>query len=280
VTTHKLPISVLIMTQNEQENIRYAIESVLDNVDQVIVTDSYSTDGTVAICREYAGVELYHNKFLSWADQRNWMLKNCAIRNETVFFLDADEYVNQEFFDEIGRILKSNTYFDSIYLLARYIFLGFHLKHAYGHPKVKRIFRKSGLSFAGEGAREYANKEGVSLFMKSPYIHHDRKPISFWIKKHINSAEREAIVYMAKHHLDYSYSHALPWQLRTKIWIRRTIWNRLPLLIRPYLYFVYRYLFQLGILDGRAGLVYCYLHALWYQSLIDIKILEKKVQKL
>src|SRR5208282_1768606 len=128
MTTSALPISVLIMTQNEEENIRYAIESVLGKFDQVIVTDSYSTDSTLAICRKYAGIEVYQHEFLSWADQRNWMLDNCSIRNDIVYFMDADEYILTDFIDELRHLLESAIPFDSIYLVARYIFLGSNLK--------------------------------------------------------------------------------------------------------------------------------------------------------
>lgn len=280
MTFEKVPSTILIMTQNEEENIRYAIDSVIDDFDQVIVTDSFSIDQTVAICREYPNVELYQHEFISWADQRNWMLSNCSIRNDVVVFLDADEYLISPFIEELRRILKSKENFDSIYITIKYIFLGSHLKFAYGHPKIKRIFNKKGLLFTGEGAREYANKEGIALSMKTPFIHCDRKPISFWIDKHNRNAERETVLFLQKDKIDFSYTNALPWRLKTKIWIRNTIWNRLPLMVRPGLYFIYRYFFQLGILDRRAGLIYCYLHAFWYQSLIDIKILEKRTQEI
>jgi len=275
----KLPITVLIMTQNEEENVKYAIESVINDFDQIIIADSYSSDKTVELCKQYPLITIYQNKFEGWANQRNWMLTNCNIRNEIVFFLDADEYVIPQFIDELKRIIKSDTHFESIYLFIRYIFLGSNLKYAYGHPKIKRIFRKTDLSFTGAGAREYANKEGVAFSMQTHLVHHDRKPIAYWIEKHNRNADREAIHYQERERTDFSYTSTLPWRLRTKILIRNSIWNRLPLLVRPFLYFVYRYIFQLGILDGRPGLIYCYLHAFWYQSLIDIKILEKKVEE-
>jgi len=279
MTFEKVPSTILIMTQNEEGNIKYAIDSVINDFDQVIVTDSFSTDQTTAICRKYPNVELYQHAFFSWADQRNWMLSNCSIQNDVVLYLDADEYLTSPFIEELRGILKSRVNFDSIYVTVKYIFLGSHLKYAYGHPKIKRIFKKSGLLFTGEGAREYANKEGVALSMKTPFIHCDRKPISYWIDKHNRNAERESILFLQKDKIDYSYTHALPWRLKIKIWIRNSIWNRLPLMVRPGLYFIYRYFFQLGILDRRAGLIYCYLHAFWYQSLIDIKIIEKRTQE-
>ena len=271
-----LPISVLIMTQNEESNIKYALNSVINRCDQVIVTDSYSSDGTIEILKKFPKVEVYENDFKSWADQRNWMLNNCNIRNEIVFFLDADEYLKAEFFDELGVIIYSGSKFDSIYLNSHYIFLGSYLKYAYGHPKFRRIFKRSQLSFTGSGAREYANKDGIAIEMKTPYIHHDRKPIAYWIDKHNSNAEREANLFWQGDFIDYSFIQKLPWKLKLKNLIRNHLWNKLPLLVRPFLYFTYRYIFQFGFIDGRAGLIYCYLHAFWYQSLIDIKIIEKK----
>ena len=82
----KLPVSVLIMTQNEETNIQIALESTVESFDQVIVTDSFSTDKTLNICRNYPDVEIYCHKFKGWAEQRNWMLENCKIKNDIVFF--------------------------------------------------------------------------------------------------------------------------------------------------------------------------------------------------
>lgn len=274
VNNNKLPISVLIMTQNEQDNIHHALESVCGQFDQIIVTDSYSEDNTVEICSKYTEVELYQNKFISWANQRTWMLENCSINNDIVFFLDADEYCTNEFIIELRNIINLKIQFDSVYLNLKLLFLNKHLKYAYGHPKIKRIFKREGLSFEGSGAREYANKEGIAINIKAPLMHHDRKPIGYWIAKHNNNAEREAIYYLKSIKIE-NYSN-LPIKLRIKLWIRHSIWNRLPLLVRPIFYFIYRYIFQLGILDGVAGLIYCYLHAFWYQSLIDIKIIDMK----
>ena len=195
----KLPISVLIMTQNEEENIRYAIESVKDYFNQVIVTDSFSADKTKDIVLQYKEVEFYEHNFEGWAQQRNWMLNNCNIKNEIVFFLDADEWVDEEFIKELRDIINKNKDFSAIYLKVKYIFLNKWLKYSYGHPLIKRIFKKNGLYFSGEGAREYAHiDENKTIIMNSYLIHQDRKSFDFWIKKHINNANREANLYIEK----------------------------------------------------------------------------------
>lgn len=273
----KLPISVLVLTQNEEANIAVALASVSNCFDQVVVTDSFSVDKTYEICKTFAGVEIYQHKFENWADQRNWMLNNCEIRNDVIFFLDADEYITPDFVDELLKIITSGVRFSSISLSPSYIFLNRRLRYAYGHPKVRRIFKKSGLKYYCDGARDHAIAIGSVLEMKEPFIHHDRKPISTWIAKHNVNAGREAAFYCSG--TGGHNSSSIPSDLRIRAWIRKNIWNRLPLLVRPFLYFIYRYIIKLGFLDGKAGLIYCYLHAFWYQSLIDIMIIEKNIER-
>jgi hypothetical protein len=276
----KLPVSVLIMTQNEEKNIYFAIESVKDWFDQIIVTDSFSGDATKEICLHYGYIEFYENNFVSWSDQRNWMLENCKIRNDFIFFLDADEYIGNDFIDELRNLLATSKDFSAVYLNIKYIFLGKWLKHAYGHPKIKRIFNKDNLYFFGEGAREYAIiKEKKSITMKSPLVHHDRKSFSYWIIKHIHNADREVNIFSDTRNFDY-LSHTacnnLSARLKIKLFIRKNIWNRLPPVLRPLLYFLYRYFLLLGFIDGKAGFYYCFNHALWYQYLISIRSIEAR----
>jgi len=273
--TSKLPITVLIMTQNEEANIRFAIESVKDRFDQIIVTDSFSTDKTAEICKDYKEVEVYEHRFEGWAEQRNWMLRNCNIRNDIVFFLDADEYIEEDFVAELRNILGSGVDFDAIFTKSYLIFLGKRLKHAYGHPKMLRIFKKEGLYFKGEGAREYAFTRGHKyLGMKILFYHEDHRGIDFWIQKHLKNAAREAeLILGTERPLDVSPNTL---KLKVKLWIRRNVWNKIPLMIRPFIYFTVRYFFQFGFLDGKEGFIYCFLHAFWYPMMINIKIWERQ----
>ena len=271
----KLPITVLIMTQNEEANIRFAIESVKDRFDQIIVTDSFSTDKTAEICKRYKEVEFYEHRFEGWAEQRNWMLRNCNIRNDIVFFLDADEYIEEDFAVELRNILDSGVDFNAIFTKIIFIFLGKRLKHAYGHPKMLRIFKKEGLYFKGEGAREYAFTRGHKyLEMKILFYHEDHRGIDFWIQKHLKNAAREAeLILGTERPLDVSPNTL---KLKVKLWIRRNVWNKIPLMIRPFIYFIVRYFFQFGFLDGKEGFIYCFLHAFWYPMMINIKIWERQ----
>jgi glycosyltransferase involved in cell wall biosynthesis len=278
-----LPISVLIMTYNEEVNIKYTIESLIGRFNQIIVTDSYSEDKTCQICADYHEVELYSNKFEHWATQRNWILNNCKIKNEWVFFLDADESINLKFFKELKNKFENELSDDisSFFLKKDLYFLNKKLKFSYSHPKIKLIFKKTNLKYQAEGAREFAISEGNSLEIKTPLIHKDRRPFDYWIIKHINNANREC-----EHYLNHKNNknplrgpNNLNFGLKVRKFIRYKIWNKIPLGFRPVIYFLFRYLIRLGFLDGRPGFIYCVNHALWYELLIDTKLLEKKISE-
>jgi len=273
----KLKVSVLIMSQNEEKNIPNALDSVVEYFDQVIIVDSYSIDKTKDICLSYKDVDFYENHFENWAEQRNWMLKNCHIRNEIVFFLDADEWIDKDFIIELNAIIHSKIVFSAIYLKVKFLFLNKWLKYSYGHPKIKRIFNKEQLYFTGEGAREYAHiDEEKSISMSCYLIHQDRRPFDHWVKKHLSNADREASLYIKLvNEIGNNDRNGLSFKLRLKLFIRNRLWNIIPLGVRPFFYFLYRYFLQLGFLDGKEGFLYCVNHALWYQMLIDVKIIER-----
>lgn len=273
---YKLPISVLIMTQNEEENIRFALDSVIDYFDEIIVCDSFSDDNTVNILNEYNQIKIFHNTFISWADQRNWILHNCHIKNKYVFFLDADELIDENFYHELKEIIEKGIEFSAIYLKIKFIFLGKWLRFAYGHPNIRRIFYKENLFFIADGAREYAqvDNELSELVLKTRLIHYDKKSIDFWVQKHLRNSKREAIAAIEKKEV---ISNKLPNKLKTKLFIRNNIWNKLPAIVKITLYFNFRFFFQLGFLDGYKGFIYIFLHSFWYQLMIEIKMIENKL---
>ena len=278
-TIGKLPVSVLIMTQNEEPNIAQAIDSVINAFDEVIVVDSFSTDATIEVLHRYPSVRVFQNAFVNWAVQRMWMIKNCNVKNEFVFFLDADEYVELPFVFELKTLLERPGQFDAVLVQPLYFFLGSPLRHAYGHPGVRRIFRKQIVNFHGQGAREYSDNSGNEVVMTQPLMHRDLKNIDSWVIKHIRNADREAeyaIEQSRRKDWENLNVGRLTIPIRIKLLIRNRIWGKLPLFVRPVLYFGFRYFFQLGFLDGRKGFAYVVMHALWYPMLIDAKLLEKR----
>ena len=115
--------------------------------------------------------------------------------------------------------------------------------------------------------------------MSNDFIHEYRKGVGDWIAKHNHYATAESQVMLdARTAADYREIDVRLFgtQPERKRWVRYKIWNRLPPLIRPFIYFFYRYVLAGGFLDGREALAYHFLQGLWFPMLIDIKYLELK----
>ena len=99
-----LPISVIFTTYNEAPNIRAALESVATWATDILVVDSFSTDGTVEIVEQFGDIRLLKRAYFGPADQKNWAIPQA--KNEWVLLMDADERATPEMRDEIAEILR------------------------------------------------------------------------------------------------------------------------------------------------------------------------------
>jgi len=163
-------ISVCIIAGNEEKNIRRCIESAVW-ADEVIVVDSFSTDRTVEICREYTD-RVYQHEWLGYIGQKNY-IKNLA-KGPWILFLDADEEISQKLRDEI--IAEFNT--DSIdhvngFEFPRMVrFLGTWITHGDWYPDVKlRLFRKDKGTCGGKEPHDRTTVEGRVKRLKYPIYH-------------------------------------------------------------------------------------------------------------
>lgn len=279
------PVAVIILTYNEEVNIRSCLESVKDFTGEIFIVDSFSTDKTLEIAREYTA-KIYQNPWVDWACQRNWALDNLPLAADWVLFLDADERLSPELGQEIVEALNREVpRVDGFYIKRNFYFLGKWLKHAgYQADYVLRLVKKNRARSLGSGAREYVTVQGPIGQLKSPMIHEDKKDLTFWINKQNRLASLEALETLGLEANPEATGVMGKWQSgenrrvehRWQIWLREKVWARMPKFVRPLCYFFYRYFFQLGFLDGKEGLIYCFLHGLWYPFLIDAKYLELK----
>ncbi|MGA9753781.1 MAG: glycosyltransferase family 2 protein [Desulfobaccales bacterium] len=278
----KALVSVIILTYNEEANIRACLESCRDLTEEIFIVDSFSSDKTLGIGREYTD-KIYQNAWVHWAHQRNWALDNLPISYEWVLFLDADERLTDGLKQEIVNIFAGNNpSVEGYHIKRNFYFLGRWLKHGgYQADYILRLIKRKQARSIGSGAREYVTVLGKLGRLKNPMIHEDKKDLAFWIDKHNKLARLEAeesirlesqqglmkqLDYLEKPKIEHSY----------RIWLRDNVWAMMPLFIRPLFYFFYRYIYQLGFLDGKEGLIYCFLHGLWYPFLGDAKYFELK----
>jgi len=281
-TMFGVPVSVIILTYNEEVNIRHCLESVKYLSAEIFVVDSFSTDKTLEIAQEYTP-HIYQNVWVHWAHQRNWALDNLPLSHDWVLFLDADERLTPELGAEMADTLaRPQPQMAGYFIRRNFYFLGRWLKHGgYQADYVLRLVQKTRAHSVGSGAREYVTVTGKLGRLEHPMIHEDKKGLSAWIDKHNCLADLEA-----RETLNLKADQGLSSQMAgqggqkiehgTKIWLREKVWVRMPPLLRPLFYFGYRYIFQLGFLDGKEGLIYCFLHGFWYPFLVDSKYLELK----
>jgi glycosyltransferase involved in cell wall biosynthesis len=273
-------LSVVVLTYNEELHIERCITSLQSFASDVFIVDSFSTDKTKQIAEEL-GAKVYQNKWLNnHSIQFNWGLKNCPIKTEWVMRVDADEYVMPELAIEIKNTLdKISDDVSGIYIKRRVYFMGKWIKHGGCYPiELLRIWRH-GKGFCEDRWMDEHIKiiRGRTVKLNYDFIDHNLKSLTTWIDKHNYYATREAAELLNTVY-DFNMNNDIVpvffgSQAQRKRWLK-VKYSKLPLFIRPFLYFLYRYFIRLGILDGKQGLVWCFLQGFWYRFLVDAKIYE------
>lgn len=272
-------ISVVILTYNEELHIGRCIESVKGLARNIFVVDSFSTDNTLAICQEH-GVTVLQNPFVSHADQFNWGLAHCSIDTEWVMRLDADEYLLPELVDELReRLTTLPETVNGVYVKRRVFFQGRWIKHGGYYPVwLLRVWRHGKAFCEGRLMDEHIKlSEGEAIRFNADIVDENLHGLTVWTSKHNSYATKEAIELLNIEHRFLTYDEVEPQLLGTQEQRKRWLKVRyvgLPLFVRPLSYFVYRYLFKLGFLDGRSGLVWHFLQGCWYRFLVDAKLME------
>lgn len=272
-------ISILILTYNEEQNISACLDSVRWS-DDVLVVDSFSTDRTVELARS-GGARVLQNRFVNFAEQRNFGLSQGGLKHEWVLHLDADELVTDELRDEMLAAVRRPGK-EAYRVALRLMFRGRWLKHSglYPWPQV-RLGRRQSLTFVqvGHGQRESLPAEKIGT-LKADLLHNAfSKGIHDWVEKHNRYSTAEALHFVemeAGSSIDWR-SILVPGNQTARRRALKQLFFRLP--FRPTLRFLYMYLFRLGFLDGRPGLTYCRLLSI-YEYFIVLKTREYRDQRL
>ena len=278
-TKKKIPITAYVMTLNEENNLEACLKSVVERVDQIIVVDSFSSDSTLAIARKYSDQVIEH-EFVNHAKQYLWGMDNCEFRNDWILRLDADERWTEGGLDELERIISEDHY-DGITVRMKIFFMGRFLNHGGMYPnKFLRVYRKSKGQMEDRWMDEHIQVDGPIIDTKIDVTesNYDRQEnLVRWIEKHNGYSTREALEnLMARHDMRQldSIADLSGGSTERKRWMKENVYFRSPLLIRPFLYFTYRYVVKGGFVDGKEGFIFHVLHAFWYRFLVDAKIIQ------
>ena len=260
-----MSITTIILTKNEEKNIKAAIESAEQISSRIIVIDCGSEDSTAEIAKSL-GAEIYFHEWLGHAKQFNWALDNCDIKTPWVFRLDADERISEELAKEINNKIQ-NTLVDGYEMRWRIYFMNKWIKHGGTHkPYFLRLFRYGKGRVEEKLMDEHIIVNGTVEKISEDLIHYDYKGLDAWMTKHIWYSNLELQMY--EEQLELTGGN----EVQKK---KRGIYYKLPLFFRSHLYFWYRYYFQLGFLDGKEGKIFAFMQAYWYRFLVDAKIYER-----
>ncbi|MEB3229503.1 MAG: glycosyltransferase family 2 protein [Leptolyngbyaceae bacterium] len=267
-------ISIFILTYNEEVDIADCIESALVS-DDVIVVDSFSSDRTLDIAHQYP-IRVVQHTFESHGKQRTWMLESIAPKYDWVYILEADERMTPELYQECMNTAQTGEHI-GYYVAERVMFMNRWIRHSTQYPRYQlRLFRHGQVWFTDYGHTEREVCNGTTGFLQETYPHYTcGKGFSRWLEKHNRYSSDEA-----RETLRQLENGTVDWSTilfgRSEVERRRALKDlslRLP--CRPFIRFLYMYFGLGGILDGRAGLVWCVLQA-FYEYLIILKVWELK----
>ncbi|MFA5983149.1 MAG: glycosyltransferase family 2 protein [Methylococcaceae bacterium] len=276
----KPEIAVIILTHNEALHIERCIVNLKEISKEIYIIDSFSTDNTVDLA-EALGAKVFQRPWKNYADQFQWGLDNCPIKTQWVMRMDADEYLERPLIAEILQRLPNLAHdINGVYLKRKHYFLGRWIKHGDRYPlNLLRIWKTGSAHIESRWMDEHiVLHSGNSIIFNGNFVDDNLNTISWFIDKHNRYASREMIdVINQKHQLfsrDESISNTDNGQAKIKRFVKEAIYNQLPLFIRPVFYFIYRYIFRLGFMDGPEGFAYHFMQGLWYRCLVDLKCLE------
>lgn len=268
----KLPVTTAIPVKNEEQNLARCLER-LDRFAEVVVIDSGSKDRTVEIALSQGARVVNFHWDGRYPKKRNWFLLNEPPTQPWVLFLDADEFVDDRFCDELAQAVEENCC-DGYWLKYTNYFLDKRLRHGVEQRKLA-FFR------VGKGLYERIEEDGWSPLdmeihehpiidgevgeIRAPIEHHDYKGLAHFIKKHRDYAQWEA------HRCVRLGDDAEAWSNFTR---RQTFkYRNLEKFWYPWFYFCFAYFIKRGFLDGCAGFNYAFYKA-WYFQTIRLLIQE------
>jgi glycosyltransferase involved in cell wall biosynthesis len=269
-------LTVIILAQDEARHIGRCIASIRAVATRIIVIDSGSSDETCALATA-AGAEIVHHPWTNYAQQFNWAIDRFGISSGWTMRLDADEVVDPALLDHIRGFISTTPADSGIAgaTIDRAIhFLGRKIRWGGMYPtQVIRIWRSGAGRVENRWMDEHVVVSGKVVHLKGEIADINLNSIGWWTTKHNNYATREAIDQLT---LDTQadIKGEMGAQARRKRWLKDHFYARLPLGLRPMLYFTYRYVLLLGFLDGWQGFAFHGLQGFWYRFLVDVKIAE------
>jgi glycosyltransferase involved in cell wall biosynthesis len=258
-----IPVSVLVPVRNESKNLPRCLES-LRGFGEVYVIDSQSEDATVEIARSYGAkvVQFFYKG--GWPKKRQWALDTLPLAYDWVLLIDADEALTSRLTEEIRTAISRNAA-EGYFIQLQMFFLNRPLRFSGARFWKMSLFRRGKGAFecrlaeqdssmADMEIHEHVLIDGRTGRLRNPILHHNVDSLSRYFEKHNEYSNWEARVWTSQEKKDALQPSLFGVQAQRRRWLKK---HFLEIPGSPILFFLYKYVFRLGFLDGVPGVIYC-----------------------
>ncbi|MFQ3675831.1 MAG: glycosyltransferase family 2 protein [Endomicrobiia bacterium] len=227
-------ISVIIITKNEEKNIKRCLEGVLW-ADEIIIVDDESMDKTVEIAKNYDKTKVYIKKMEGFGEQKNFALSKASA--EWVLNIDADEVVIPKLMQEILEKIENETKYSGYYLRRNnFVFGKFWLDYK---PAALRLFKREKGKFTDMKVHEHVVVDGEVGFIKTPLLHYSNalSNVKDYVEIYLNNYTTKAVFDLKKKGVKIKKSNLIYY-----------------FVVKPFLIFIQKYFFKQYFKRGIRGL--------------------------
>ena len=279
----KLSVTAIILSFNEELHIERCLTRIAPLVERMVVVDSFSTDRTVEIARSL-GAEVLQHPWKNYSDQFQWGIDNAKPTTDWVMRLDSDEYVEAGAQETLRAKLPGlPAEVTGLTLKLKVIFRERFIKHGRYYSTVLLRLWRTGV---GQIEQRWMDEHIVLAHGRTEHVtggdlvDHNLNDIGWWTDKHNRYATRHMVDFINREHPLFAEDERIKdtdAAARRKRFLKNSVFGRVPIYLRAVLFYIYRYFFRLGFLDGKEGFVFHFLHGFWMYMLIDAKIDEARM---
>ena len=271
-------IGVILLVYNEEIHLKRCLDNLLLLTSDIYVVDSFSTDKTVTILKEY-GVNFSQNSFVNQSQQLNFAIDNYPFVTNWIIRVDCDEILSLELIDEIktSKLLDVNSDISGFYLKRKVKFLDKTLNYGNINPIWLLRLWKMGMGICDDKVMDekIIVTDQKTSKLQNIIIDNNLNNLTWWTNKHNNYSNREALEILKFKYLSVNQNFKGDYySIDFIIYILKTSYNKSPIFLRSFILFFYSYFLKLGILDGVAGFIWNVLQVFWYRYLVDVKVYE------